>query len=195
MDIKTISDNYAAEHASEFLKSAIASAFADGYKQGYQDGLNACPVENSLSPKGPNFIDLGLPSGTLWADDFLRDNKGNIKFLTYDEASQYEIPTIDQWTEFIRCTRMSSEFNEKHNLDFVVHIGTNGNTLKLRTTGNENDMQDDSIYFVLKNVNDKFEAKTALIFKRTTTDIRRSSFDRFKGYRFPVLLVKSSEKV
>ncbi len=109
MDIKTISDNYAAEHTSEIIKSAIASAFADGYKQGYEDGFIARPVEDNLSPKEPNFIDLGLPSGTLWADDFLRDSEGKIKYLTFYEASKLNIPTIKQWEELNKFCKISGD--------------------------------------------------------------------------------------
>ena len=90
-------------------------------------------MENSLS-KGPNFIDLGLPSGTLWADDFLRDDEGNILYLPCVEAVKYGIPSLEQWTEFQQNSRCNP-YQTQGESRSVTFTAVNGKNLTLEATG------------------------------------------------------------
>lgn len=75
-----------------------------------------------------NYIDLGLPSGTLWADT---NEEG---YFTFDEAKEQfgdALPTIEQWQELINecewlwsVKRMGMEVG-----------GKNGNSIFLPATG------------------------------------------------------------
>ena len=60
-----VANNYAENKTNEVLTSAIAQAYADGYKDGYRDREEEIPVD--IRFKKTEYVDLGLPSGTLWA--------------------------------------------------------------------------------------------------------------------------------
>lgn len=75
-----------------------------------------------------NYIDLGLPSGTLWADT---NEKG---FYTFDEAVKEfgkALPSIESWEELIKhCTWTW----DKERKGYVV-TGKNGNRILLPFAG------------------------------------------------------------
>lgn len=58
-------------------------------------------IEVDLPKPAPEFVDLSLPSGTLCAADYLRDEEGNILYLPYNEAKKYNLPTKEQVQELI----------------------------------------------------------------------------------------------
>ncbi len=85
-------------------------------------------LEDSNIPQG--FVDLGLPSGTLWQK---KSAPGEILYSTALETchnNNAEIPSIDDWAELLNeCT-----WNVVNNGYEVV--GPNGNKLLLRYTDN-----------------------------------------------------------
>lgn len=96
MDINEKAKDYAEGKATAAIEQAIAKAFADGYKSGYEDGEKSVPVENNIDEF--EWIDLGLPSGTLWA--IPRDEGGKLISLTYLNADKkYNLPTMEQVLE------------------------------------------------------------------------------------------------
>ena len=102
MNIKELSKEYAEGKALNAITTAIEEAYAKGYKDGYTQAVSDTKknIPNELE-SGIEFVDLGLPSGTLWATDYLRDENGKIKFLIFDEASQYNLPTVAQRDEMV----------------------------------------------------------------------------------------------
>ena len=62
-ELKVKASNYAEENVLEVLKEAFAKVFADGYRDGYKDCKEEIPVD--LSDDEVDYVDLGLPSGTL----------------------------------------------------------------------------------------------------------------------------------
>ena len=52
------------------------------------------------------FVDLALPSGTKWANDYLKDKDGNLLYLPYDEAAKLTIPTQEQFYELTNYCRI-----------------------------------------------------------------------------------------
>ena len=66
--------NYAAEKTNELLAKAIARAYEDGYRDGYKDRAEKidCAIDNT----DIEYVDLGLPSGTRWSKEYLKDEKG-----------------------------------------------------------------------------------------------------------------------
>ena len=68
-ELKELSANYATEKTNEMMSQIVAQAFADGYRMGYKDREDEIQVD--LCDSKTEFVDLGLPSGTLWSADYL----------------------------------------------------------------------------------------------------------------------------
>ena len=62
---------YAEGKVTEALTKVVADAYMSGYDAGYQDGIDKVAKDSSLEET--EFVDLGLPSGTLWASDYVKD--------------------------------------------------------------------------------------------------------------------------
>ena len=75
-----------------------------------------------------NFVDLGLPSGRLWA----KENEGD--FYSFDAAVEIfgkELPSKEAWVElFDECTREWDKAKKGYTL-----IGPNGNSIFLPAAG------------------------------------------------------------
>lgn len=73
---------YANEKMNELMVKAIAQAYIDGYQSGYNDRDSEIEESNCI---GNDIVvrDLGLPSGTLWAADYLEDENGDTTFIPY----------------------------------------------------------------------------------------------------------------
>jgi len=75
-----------------------------------------------------NYIDLGLPSGLLWADE---NEEG---LLTFDEAKERygeQLPTIDEWKELISNCKWEWDDEKKG----MKVIGPNRKSIFLPTMG------------------------------------------------------------
>ena len=108
MDIYEKAKDYAGGKATAALEQMIAQAYLDGYRDGYKDHKAEVHV-NIMKEIEPEFVDLGLSSGTLWAKDYLKDENGRVIYLPYEKASKLSIPTEEQWEEMRReCTFSSS---------------------------------------------------------------------------------------
>ena len=71
---------YAEGKGIEAFRQVVADAYVAGYNAGYQDGYNKV-VKDSIS-EGIEYVDLGLPSGTLWSSDYVRTDNGNAVYVT-----------------------------------------------------------------------------------------------------------------
>lgn len=130
MNIKELSKEYAEGKALNAITTAIEEAYAKGYKDGYTQAVSDTKknIPNELE-SGMEFVDLGLPSGTLWANDYLRDKEGKKKYLIYDEASQYNLPTKEQRDELFEYTEIKILSNTTNNR--IVFLGRNGVSLDI----------------------------------------------------------------
>lgn len=76
------------------------------------------------------YVDLGLPSGTLWANENVKNRKKEDKFLSFDEALEDfgdKLPTKEDWQELIDYSRY--EWNaQRKGYDIT---GPNGNSIFL----------------------------------------------------------------
>ncbi len=118
-------NNYAEENVNNVLKEAFAKVYADGYREGFIDCKNEKNID--LRMNQTIFVDLGLPSGTLWADDYEKSENDDL-FTPYELASIKAIPTKAQWLELKKYARW--EFvEEKGIFKFVRCIGPNGNMI------------------------------------------------------------------
>ena len=116
-NLKEKANNYADEKVVDVLKETFAKVYSDGYKKGYSD----CESETE-------YIDLGLPSGTLWAADYER-KYGEILYLRYTKAFLPDIPTTEQWRELISKCSWEFKGNREEDKRHLVCTGPNGNSI------------------------------------------------------------------
>ena len=84
-----------------------------------------------------NYVDLGLPSGTLWADDYEKKD-GSILYSSYDEAVKKNIPTTEQIEELIDTCQWGYEsitVDGQKKIVKAVCVGPNGNQIVFLWTG------------------------------------------------------------
>jgi hypothetical protein len=181
-ELNDIAAQYAADNADRFLTQLIAQSFADGYRQGYKDREDEIPV--SLRDGNTEFVDLGLPSGTLWSNDYEKMDEKTL-FLTYEKAEGYSLPSVKQCEElFSKCrwtyTRTSG----------FTCIGPNGNIIRFRHTGfmkiEGKIIHFDQCYMWL-SFDDSGTTKKGMV---QDGEVMKIS-DVFMGYRLPVRLVKN----
>lgn len=124
---------YAAEKANEVIANALAKAYEDGYRDGYKDREEEIPVD--LRDNKTEYVDLGLPSGTLWAKEYEKEN-GNTLYLPYEKAARLHLPTIEQWEELLTtCQWRPNYYNNSFCFSAINCIGPNGTIITFDTTG------------------------------------------------------------
>jgi len=101
-ELENVAANYSAGKANEAIDKAIAQAYADGYRDGYKDREEEIPVD--LRDNKTEYVDLGLPSGTLWAKEYEKTDD-NFLYLPYLQAKGYNLPTRSQWEELVKCCK------------------------------------------------------------------------------------------
>ena len=115
MEQDTKSKQYSEKNTMGIIKGVVQKVFADGYKEGFESGYQAGKEgryeKSEYVEDGVTYVDLGLPSGTLWADDYLRDEEGNIMYLTVKEASCLPVPSKEQIKELIdQCSYIPVDY-------------------------------------------------------------------------------------
>lgn len=116
----------AKEYSSNKCELAMSKAIAQAYLDGYRDGYEARKNKEEAGFVGDDveFVDLGLPSGTLWAKESLKDDDG-ICLLTFDEANMLTIPSTEQWEELLAlCTWQL--IDNQHGTIGAKCVGPNG---------------------------------------------------------------------
>ena len=134
--MKEKASNYAERNASKLIADAIAQAYADGYQDGYKDCEENKPAAQDNDTV---FVDLGLPSGTLCANNFMRDEEGDILYMPYQKAKGLSIPTIEQWEELKEHCSFIGPYDGNMRIGHFVCIGPNGNYIIFSFTGYIND--------------------------------------------------------
>lgn len=188
---------YAAEKANEVIANALAKAYEDGYRDGYKDREEEIPVD--LRDKKTEYVDLGLPSGTLWSKDYEKQD-GNIIFLPYGKANSLYIPTREQWEELKEFCQWEYIIDNYFNLCSVKCVGPNGNNLIFIHTGKMNiDTKSDVWEVFFWALDDKEGTKKNAIHmynlgkkyrpqsQQGYTDIE----DFFSGFKLPIRLVRA----
>ena len=117
---------YAEGKVIEALRQVVADAYMVGYNAGYQDGIDKIAEDSVLEET--EFVDLGLPSGTLWASDYVKDGD-EVLFLPYPEALKYDIPSeeqVNELGEYCKIIRMNDSAADKF---IYMVLGPNGNSV------------------------------------------------------------------
>lgn len=197
VELKEKANSYAEENILEVLKEAFSKVYADGYRDGYHDREEEIPVE--FRTEKTVFIDLGLPSGTLWADNYEKRN-GNVLYLPYDKAIKHAIPSEDQWHELVENCRWLGDYSSS-GLSFygITCIGPNGNSIRFGSAGfvkNEQAVEKPSygggsVYFWLCGKTDGDEKKSIKVSGGKCRVPEKEIIDMFSGYKLPIRLVKT----
>ena len=115
--------NYAEGKVQEALTAVVEKAYSDGYKAGYNDAIKKSNNGVQIfEGDGITYVDLGLPSGTLWASDYLKDKNGNIVSLPYIEAAPLNIPTQEQFEELKKYCDVSLRNPSPENMNEKVYV-------------------------------------------------------------------------
>lgn len=189
-ELSKIAVDYAAEKTNEVMTTAIAQAYADGYRDGYKDREEEIPVD--IRDNKTEYVDLGLPSGTLWARGY-EQKDGNVLYLSYDEASKYQLPTEEQWKELLEICRWEPHYGS-HSCDC---IGPNGAFITFKSKGfltsNVKKMEN-SIYIWIGCQNDNTNKNAIHMYYVWRSggigDEIREIIEQFSGYKLPIWLVR-----
>ncbi len=177
------SEKYAAGKANAAIDKAIAQAYADGYRDGYKDREEEIPVD--LSNGKTVFIDLGLPSGTLWSYDFEKKNNELI-YTPYKGAVNLEIPTLEQCEElYVNC-----KFIYKNGL--VYCLGPNGKYIIFAFTGYKEIGNEAATYTTasLYWINDCNENSDNIARILNMGGLKKDVYKDFSGNKLPIRLVR-----
>lgn len=188
---------YAEENVINILKEAFAKVYADGYRDGYKDCQDNVSVNLPIS--NTEYVDLGLPSGTLWSTDYERD-ENEILLLPHTKASNLEIPSVEQWEELRNTCQWEFDIDRSYDLCKAQCVGPNGNILRFDRTGKKNIDTLSEIWEIFFWVKDEKEGNNrnavhmynggkkgpGAFYKSAQTVIE----DFFSGYKLPIRLVK-----
>ena len=190
MNIKEEAKKYAQDRIISLLEQAVADAYVKGYNA-------ACEELNNEKGKivevdGLKFIDMDLPSGTLWCTELYGESylsKGHL--MNFQEAVKYSLPTWDQCLELFRECKVT---NNKKN-DGIVILSKSSKKISLRSISGvyPYDFQDRFISFWLNaQSSSAYCAMTEdLDKKKDGAIIHVSRKWKFEGDKLPILLVKT----
>jgi len=130
--------------------------------------------------KDVKFIDLGLPSGTLWAVESIGD-------MTFREAKKrYHLPTLEQFLELEREYLLSGD---GENFRFLSDSGK-----VLAFARSSSDSYTYHFYFWLdEEENKKYACCADLMGYNNNSIVKLSTTGIFIGKTLPVMIVKSKE--
>lgn len=202
-ELKVLANSYAEENVINVLKESFAKVYADGYRDGYKAREEESPVD--LRDNKTEYVDLGLPSGTLWSSDYEKD-KDKVAYLPYGKAALLNIPTIEQWEELFESCRWECVTPNGSQTDSTINevlcVGPNGNVLKFERTGmyeiTDNISDGYEIYFWLID-NEEESEKNSVVFRRilnsriSNVNFYKSEYvtnKLFSGFKLPIRLVR-----
>lgn len=185
MNITERAKEYANGKALDAITSAIEKAYADGYN----DGIRF--IENQkleTAENGIMYVDLGLPSGTLWSSEYLINKAGIAKF-PYMEASKLSIPTKEQFEEL--CKKCYISYHLTNDKCGIMFTGKNGKSILLRYSRIDEmtENRKDSYYFWIKDEEDSEEKICAFLLEGEKPEVAYIH-NIFMGLKAPVMLVK-----
>lgn len=180
---------YAEGKINDILNQAIIDAYSAGYNVGYQDGYKKAEKETILEEM--KYVDLGLPSGTLWASDYIKKD-GEVLFLPYRDAiDEFNLPTDEQIDELKDYCEIS--LVEDNGIKTYICLGPSGKTVSFTPHGYKKTSENydmDNAYF-WTNDNDKLIERS----KRTAQISSQGSLTTdflFSGYKNPIRPVRNT---
>ena len=196
MNIIEKADKYADGKANEAITKAIAQAYLDGYRDGYNEREAEIPAD--FRDNKTTYIDLGLPSRTLWSEDYEKDGD-DLLYLPYERAEYMKLPTEEQWNELISECKFEIEWysNQFSFIKQVKCVGPNGNILRFNITGmyeTDEKKSINDVYFWIEDQDDSTSKNAVNIYSQNERSTMHCSTKKirgvFSGYRLPVRLVR-----
>lgn len=198
MELTEKAEKYSVGKASAAMDKAIAQAYADGYRDGYKDREEEIPVD--LRDNKTEYVDLGLPSGTLWSKDYETKDDDYI-YVPYEKAVIYEIPTMEQWNELFKTCKwkiVAYNAGARYRIDC---IGPNGKVINFYMTGiikAELKNKDSKSYFWIREDLEEKEKFAVKIERQAfqgqqgkiVYDDNETVEKVFSGYKLPIRLVR-----
>ena len=118
MNVLEQAENFAEGKADQAITKAIADAYIEGYKAGYKNREEEIPMD--LRDEKTEYVDLGLPSRTLWSTDYEhKQGEGGYLFLPYEKAENFKLPTKEQWEELFTLCEWEHIFKQG---DYLSHL-------------------------------------------------------------------------
>lgn len=188
-EIKEVSINYATEKTNEVLVNAIAQAYADGYRKGYKDREDEIPV--NLRDGNTEYVDLGLPSGTLWSADFEIDGE-DVIYHPYEDAEKYGIPTKEQFNELLESCKWEFKYISSNAREYTC-IGPNGNHIVFSSRGYKlagTKREIGKIFFWVKSTSEDLTREAVYLYYHSG-EIKKLT-EMFSGSMLPLRLVKNN---
>ncbi len=199
-ELKVLANSYAEENVINVLKESFAKVYADGYRDGYKAREEEIPVV--FHDNHVEFIDLGLPSGTLWSSDYERID-GKLTYHIYEDVEALSIPSVEQCQELLDFCSWVSDISYGINptIKKITCVGPNGNKINFGLTGyikiEDVFRQPTDMAFWTKYEGQNFSNKKAVIISNRDEHnsrcriLKREIRDTFMGYKLPVRLVKT----
>ena len=106
MGKEDLANKYAETKIGE-LKAMIEGAYLKGYEQAVLD------LNKSINIDGVEYVDMGLPSGTLWSKhpvDYIDNGECHLEKFSYSDALRFSIPTLEQAKELIDNSKCEEQF-------------------------------------------------------------------------------------
>ena len=126
MHILDLATQFAEIDPEKNWKEAVIDSYVEGYNIGHYEAM-----ASHNHPKVSldfEFIDLGLPSGTLWASDYINTPMHFWHKMNFKEAQRFILPTKEQWEELLHECKLTPY---KYGLKIT---GKNGNEITLELT-------------------------------------------------------------
>lgn len=186
---------YAEGKINDALNKVIVQAYMAGYNSGYKDGYDK--VVKETSSDDIEYVDLGLPSGTLWSSNYLEDENNETVYVLQEQSKAFDIPTVKQWQELVEKCRWEQGYKRinhsdgfYHYHDWAICLGPNGNRIIFEKTGlyeiQTERVRTKEVLFWLKKDNNALVNSANVTFDT----IEITSKSEFPGYKLPIRLVK-----
>lgn len=191
-----LAQSYYESHEAQ-IKELILTAYKEGYTEGYNRGLIK---SHEIIIDRVKYIDLGLPSGTLWSRPIDKIPSGCNYFdyvrCSYSEVSELSLPTLEDFEELYHHCMPSFHNEISKSVQFTALNGQriaidtknykpqNSNYTRLRQ--GEMVPAGTNMFWLKSEVKDN-EASVAVI----DTNIKELyPSTHYVGYKLPFLLVK-----
>ncbi len=188
MDIKEKARKFAEGKAMSILDQAIEEAYEEGYRDGYKDREAELPVE--FQENNIEYVDLGLPSGTKWSSDY-EHTDSDLMYLPYSEASDLNIPTIEQFEELVNNCKWFRMADSNNSFTGFTVVGINGKNIFLGCTGYiqvEEAISENKSLFWLKEKEETDDPQKPHAYLYDSSGHLTST--EFCGYKLAIRLVK-----
>lgn len=175
-------DNLATEYAqnnSDQILLLLAKAYQDGYNQGICDSTHKINIDDV------EYLDLGLPSGTLWSFPPYYCNYGwKLKLLPYEQVKDLNLPTREQWEELCQHCRI---VDKKIIAPNGIRFGYPSRSYTIYTLGEQ--CAKGHNRFWMKSEPDDDHNVSVIEFDKDVNTYKV----HFTGYKLPFFLVKTAE--